>query len=224
MKFKRINENVIRCVITKEEMYEYGMEVSELVDNRDKAEDFLRKVMQEARYELDYKTSGGALSVQIALLPEGDVAMTIAESMPDQIENQMNRLKAYIEDFQKVLKQKVDEQNDPKKGEGKKANNVVQQFNNISEAIWIKCASLDVCMDAASVIDEKCIKASSLYSYKGAYYYRFELSNNENVGELFLSLCEFGQEIFLESQGARVIYEHGRCIVKQDAIATLKNL
>lgn len=224
MKFKRINENVIRCVITKEEMYEYGMEVSELVDNRDKAEDFLRKVMQEARYELDYKTSGGALSVQIALLPEGDVAMTIAEAMPDQIENQMNRLKAYIEDFQRVLKQKVDEQNDPKKGEGKKANNVVQQFNNISEAIWIKCASLDVCMDAAGVIDEKCIKASSLYSYKGAYYYRFELSNNENVGELFLSLCEFGQEIFLESQGARVIYEHGRCIVKQDAIATLKNL
>ena len=224
MKFKRINENVIRCVITKEEMYEYGMEVSELVDNRDKAEDFLRKVMQEARYELDYKTSGGALSVQIALLPEGDVAMTIAESMPDQIENQVNRLKAYIEDFQKVLKQKVDEQNDPKNGEGKKANNVVQQFNNISEAIWIKCASLDVCMDAAGVIDEKCIKASSLYSYKGAYYYRFELSNNENVGELFLSLCEFGQEIFLESQGARVIYEHGRCIVKQDAIATLKNL
>jgi len=224
MKFKRINENVIRCVITKEEMYEYGMEVSELVDNRDKAEDFLRKVMQEARYELDYKTSGGALSVQIALLPEGDVAMTIAESMPDQIENQVNRLKAYIEDFQRVLKQKVDEQNDPKKGEGKKANNVVQQFNNISEAIWIKCASLDVCMDAASVIDEKCIKTSSLYSHKGAYYYRFELSNNENVGELFLSLCEFGQEIFLESQGARVIYEHGRCIVKQDAIATLKNL
>ena len=224
MKFKRINENVIRCVITKEEMYEYGMEVSELVDNRDKAEDFLRKVMQEARYELDYKTSGGALSVQIALLPEGDVAMTIAEAMPDQIENQVNRLKAYIEDFQRVLKQKVDEQNDPKKGEGKKANNVVQQFNNISEAIWIKCASLDVCMDAAGVIDEKCIKASSLYSYKGAYYYRFELSNNENVGELFLSLCEFGQEIFLESQGARVIYEHGRCIVKQDAIATLKNL
>ena len=224
MKFKRINENVIRCVITKEEMYEYGMEVSELVDNRDKAEDFLRKVMQEARYELDYKTSGGALSVQIALLPEGDVAMTIAEAMPDQIENQVNRLKAYIEDFQRVLKQKVDEQNDPKKGEGKKANNVVQQFNNISEAIWIKCASLDVCMDAASVIDEKCIKTSSLYSYKGAYYYRFQLTNTENVGELFLSLCEFGQEIFLECQGARVIYEHGRCIVKQDAIATLKNL
>ena len=70
-------------------MYEYGMEVSELVDNRDKAEDFLRKVMQEARYELDYKTNGGALSVQIALLPEGDVAMTIAESMPDQIEFHM---------------------------------------------------------------------------------------------------------------------------------------
>ena len=224
MKFKRINENVIRCVITKEEMYEYGMEVSELVDNRDKAEDFLRKVMQEARYELDYKTNGGALSVQIALLPEGDVAMTIAESMPDQIENQVNRLKAYIEDFQKILKQKVDEQNAPMKIDNKESNNMVGQFIDTSEAVWIRCESLDVCMDAASIIDVRCIKESSLYSYKGAYYFRFELSNAENVGELFLSFCEFSQEIFLESQGARVIYEHGRCLIESDAIATLNNL
>ena len=107
MKFKRINENVIRCVVSKEEMYDYGLEVSELVDNRDKAEDFLRRVMQEARYELNYKTNGGALSVQIALLPEGDIAMTIAEAMPEQLEAQMNRLKSYLEDFQKVLEGKV---------------------------------------------------------------------------------------------------------------------
>ena len=224
MKFKRINENVIRCVITKEEMYEYGMEVSELVDNRDKAEDFLRKVMQEARYELDYKTNGGALSVQIALLPEGDVAMTIAEAMPDQIENQVNRLKAYIEDFQRVLKQKVEEQNNTNKVESKKPNNIAQQFIDTSEAIWIKCSSLDVCIDTAGVIDEKAIKSSSLYAYKEAYYFRFELSNANGVGELFLSFCEFSEGIFLESQGARIIYEHGRCLVEHDAVATLKNL
>jgi len=51
-----------------------------------------------------------------------------------------------------------------------------------------------------------------------------EISNTEKVGELFLSLCEFGQEIFLEHQGARIIYEHGKCIIDKNAISILKNL
>lgn len=219
MKFKRINENVIRCVVSKEEMYDYGLEVSELVDNREKAEDFLRRVMQEARYELNYKTNGGALSVQIALLPEGDIAMTIAEAMPEQLEAQMNRLKSYLEDFQKVLEGKVIDNNDKIK-EGKK----IQSFVSVSEAFWVECKSLDVCMDVSQIIDEKWINTSKLYSYKGAYYFRMEINDTEKVGELFLSLCEFGQEIFLEHQGARVIYEHGKCIIDKDAIAILKNL
>lgn len=219
MKFKRINENVIRCIVSKEEMYNYGLEVSELVDNRDKAEDFLRRVMQEARYELDYKTSGGALSVQIALLPEGDVAMTIAEAMPEQLEAQMSRLKSYLEDFQKVLEGKIIDSKDKTK-EGTK----IQSFVSVSEAFWVECSSLDVCIDIARIIDEKWISTSSLYSYKGAYYYRMEISDTEKVGELFLSLCEFGQEIFLEHQGARIIYEHGKCIIEKDAVSTLKEL
>lgn len=219
MKFKRINENVIRCVVSKEEMYHYGLEVSELVDNRDKAEDFLRRVMQEARYELNYKTNGGALSVQIALLPEGDVAMTIAEAMPEQLEAQMNRLKSYLEDFQKVLEGKVVEHNDKAKEATK-----IQSFVSVSEAFWVECESLEVCLDIAKIIDEKWINTSKLYSYKGAYYFRMEINDTEKVGELFLSLCEFGQEIFLEHQGARVIYEHGKCIIDKDAIETLKIL
>lgn len=219
MKFKRINENVIRCVVSKEEMYDYGLEVSELVDNRDKAEDFLRRVMQEARYELNYKTNGGALSVQIALLPEGDIAMTIAEAMPEQLEAQMNRLKSYLEDFQKVLEGKVLDNNDKVK-EGKK----IQSFVSVSEAFWVKCKSMDVCLNIANITDESNIKASSLYSYKGAYYFRMEIKDTDHVGELFLSLCEFGEDIFLEHQGAVLIYEHGKCIIDKDAIETLKIL
>ena len=219
MKFKRINENVIRCVVSKEEMYDYGLEVSELVDNRDKAEDFLRRVMQEARYELNYKKNGGAISVQIALLPEGDIAMTIAEAMPEQLEAQMNRLKSYLEDFQKVLEGKVLDNNDKVK-EGKK----IQSFVSVSEAFWVKCKSMDVCLNIANITDESNIKASSLYSYKGAYYFRMEIKDTDHVGELFLSLCEFGEDIFLEHQGAVLIYEHGKCIIDKDAIETLKIL
>lgn len=221
MKFKRINENVIRCVVTKEEMYDYGLEVSELVDNRDKAEDFLRKVMQEARYELNYKTSGGALSVQIALLPEGDVAMTIAEAMPEQLEAQMNRLKTYLEDFQKILEDKVTDNNENGIDQ---IGTKVQSFVSVSEAFWIECETLDTCLDIAKVIDTSVIKASSLYSYKGAYYFRMEISEAENVGELFLSMCEYSKEIFLEHQGARMIYEHGKCIIEKDAVETLTAL
>ncbi|MCR4611883.1 MAG: adaptor protein MecA [Lachnospiraceae bacterium] len=224
MKFTRLNDNVIRCVISKEEMYDYGIEISEIVDNRDKAEDFLRKVMQEARYELNYKTQGGALSVQIAVLPEGDVAMTIAEALPEKIESQMNILKHYLEDFQKVLDQKISEKKKSESKEESKPGDVVKSFISVTEAVWVRCDSMDTCMDIANIIDENVIRSSALYTYKDEYYYKLEIADGEKIGELFLSFCEYGEEIFLEHEGAVMIYEHGRCLIAKDAIATLRNL
>ena len=223
MKFTRLNENVIRCVITKEEMFDYGIEISEIVDNREKAEDFLRRVMQEARYELDYKTQGGALSVQIAVLPEGDVAMTIAETLPEKLESQMNLLKQYLEEFQKILEQKVEE---AKAAEQEQQGNVVGSFISIEEGFWLRMKSMDACITAAEVLDDAIIKASSLYSYKDEYYFRLEIDDNSDgkVGRLFLKLCEYSEEIFLDHEGAAIIFEHGRCILPEAAIPTLRQL
>ena len=221
MKFTRLNENVIRCVITKEEMFDYGIEISEIVDNRDKAEDFLRRVMQEARYELDYKTQGGALSVQIAVLPEGDVAMTIAEASPERVENQVNLLKKYLEDFQRILEQKVVEENAKPK---KTASETVKEFIAVTEAVWVRMASMDVAIKLAEIVNGDFIKTSALYSYKDEYYLRLKITPSDQIGELFLSLCEYGEELFLEHEGAAMIYEHGRCLIKQDAVSTLKSL
>ena len=221
MKFTRLNENVIRCVISKEEMFDYGIEISEIVDNRDKAEDFLRKVMQEARYELDYKTQGGILSVQIAVLPEGDVSMTIAEALPEKIENQMNMLKNYLEDFQKILEKKVEEQ---KNTAPQTPIDAVKNFLSTYEAFFLRCKNMDACINVAQAIPEHLIKSSVLYSYKDEYYFRVEIHADEKVGELFLTLSEYTEEIFVEDDGASMIYEHGKCIIKKDAIKTLNSL
>ncbi len=223
MKFTRLNENVIRCVITKEEMFDYGIEISEIVDNREKAEDFLRKVMQEARYELDYKTTGKALSVQIAILPEGDVAMTIAEGIPDKAENQLQMLKHYLEDFQRLLEQKVAEKQEVEKKEPAKQ---VGSFISVAEGFWIKCDSLDACINLATSIDDTILKASSLYSYKEEYFFRMEIEGSEtkSVGGLLMNLCEYCDEFFLDHEGAPLIYEHGRCILANDAVSTLRDL
>lgn len=221
MKFKRLNDNVIRCVITKEEMYDYGIEINEIVDDRDKAEDFLRRVMQEARYELDYKTNGGALSVQIAVLPEGDVAMTIAESSPEQIENQMNMLKAYLEDFTKLLEQRAIEK---KNIESRTPAELIKTSITTDKGLWVRVDNMDECIDLAGVIDDNLIMKSQLYSYRDWYFYRIEIKQDCSVGELFLNLSEYGEEVFLENEIVALIIEHGRCILANDAISTLRKL
>lgn len=227
MKFTRINENAIRCVITKEEMFDYGIEISEIVDNRDKAEDFLRRVMQEARYELDYKTNGGALSVQIAVLPEGDVAMTIAEADPSRIVSQMKMLKDYLEDFQRILEGKVVAQNSQKGVPAKQEEeslSPIQSFISVAEPLWVRCESLDECIKIAELSGDISVRKSSLYSYKDEYYLRVEIKEAETIGRFLLAICEYGKEVFFDYDGTTIINEHGKCIIKKDAIYTLKNI
>ena len=224
MKFTRINENAIRCVITKEEMYDYGIEISEIVDNRDKAEDFLRRVMQEARYELNYKTSGGALSVQIAVLPEGDVAMTIAEADPSRIVGQMKMLKDYLEDFQRILEGKVAEQKGIPAKQEQEPLSPIQSFISVAEPLWVRCESLDECIKIAELSGDISVRKSSLYSYKDEYYLRVEIKEAETIGRFLLAICEYGKEVFFDYDGTTIINEHGKCVIKKDAIYTLKNI
>ena len=48
MRFQKINENSVRCIITQEELDARGVVVEELIANKEKASQFLKYVLKEA--------------------------------------------------------------------------------------------------------------------------------------------------------------------------------
>ncbi len=223
MRFEKISENTITCFVSKEEMYEFGVNAAELVDNRNLAEDFLRRVMQEARYEADFKTTGGALSVQIAMLPEGDLSLTISESkdgsLPELDNNFLEQFKKVREFAEKMAKgvqaEEVKEENEDKVPVG---------TFSLDEKVWIAISRLEECFEVAKLLSNEKIKNTWLYSYKDKYWLRLDIEKDKFIGDVFLALCEYSQEMFLESKGGMPIVEHGKCLIESNAVQVLADL
>ncbi len=99
MRFQKLSNNSIRCIISQEEMDEKGLGIDDLMDNREKAEDFLRYILQEARYAVDFRTNGNVLNVQLSIMPDGDVSMMISDDEDSAIRNMIAEMRNHLAAF-----------------------------------------------------------------------------------------------------------------------------
>lgn len=80
MEFKRINENTVSCIITQEDMDEQGIVLQDLLEKKKEAMDFLHEVVERAEEEVDYKPSGEITPMQIAILQDQSICITLSEN------------------------------------------------------------------------------------------------------------------------------------------------
>jgi len=80
MEFKRINKDTITCIITEDDMDEQGIKLEDLFEKKKEAMDFLHDVMKKAEEEVDYKPSGAFMPMQITVLPDHSISLTLTEN------------------------------------------------------------------------------------------------------------------------------------------------
>ena len=100
MKFKKIGEDKIRCVITKEEMEQNGMELGDFVSDQEKTQSFIRDILAEACETLGIETHAKAYSVQMTVMPQGDVALLISPDSSSGLATAIEDLKKYLTGLQ----------------------------------------------------------------------------------------------------------------------------
>lgn len=112
MKFKKISDTTIRCIISQQEMWEKGIEIDDFLDHRDKTEEFLRDIVERARDELDMDTIGHAFSVQMSVLRSGDISLLIVEDEEGKMQHRLEDFRERLLGFQKIMQeaQKMAEQ------------------------------------------------------------------------------------------------------------------
>lgn len=79
MKFRRIDDETVRCVLTEEDMRENGIEMDDFFKDRDKVRGFLEQLVERAKVEVGYEAKHGMLSLQIVPLPHNAVSITFSE-------------------------------------------------------------------------------------------------------------------------------------------------
>ena len=80
MEFKRIDNETVNCIITEDDMDEQGITIEDLFEKRKEAMDFLHDVMRKAQEEVDYKPTGSITPLQITVLPDHTISLTLSET------------------------------------------------------------------------------------------------------------------------------------------------
>ncbi|MCH4192864.1 MAG: adaptor protein MecA [Butyrivibrio sp.] len=92
MKFTRINKDTVNCIITEDDLDEQGIKLEDLFERKKEAMDFLHEVVERASEEVDYKPSGSYTPMQITILPDHSISLTLSENATGAFEEIMKNL------------------------------------------------------------------------------------------------------------------------------------
>lgn len=243
MKFTKLNENSIRCIISQDEMVEYGVNLDDLMDDREKAEDFLRVILDEAKTEVDFHTSGEALNVQLSIMPDGDIALMISDDQNAAIRAMLSQFKDKLKDFSELInEEKSKKENVHKKGttevkpyEPTPFDQIVETTKEVLEAaaeddplemtLWSEYEQLDDCIRLAKALYALGDVDSQLYKFDGYYFLSMTLvQTKRQMAKNVFAVAEYSRQVFNDASLAARLHEHGTLILKDHALRDLREL
>ena len=88
MKIEKVNENQIRCTLTREDLAERQIKLSELADGSDKAKSLFRDMMQQASNEFGFEANDIPLMVEAIPISAESIILVITKvEYPEELGN-----------------------------------------------------------------------------------------------------------------------------------------
>ncbi len=223
MRFKKINDKSIKCYISQEELDEQGMHIDDLMDDRAKAETFLRYILQQAKYEVDFDTNGEALNVQLSILPDGDIQLMISDDRETAIRGMLSELGEKMKSFTESLETKKKEL----ETSSEKTTDVTDEDVDavLDTDFWAVFSSMEEAILLSKKIAPIYSCDSCLYKYHDSYYLALSVSmtRRELAGLAFI-MAEYSSSIYMDNPGMLQLSEHGELILPRDAVYCLSSL
>lgn len=96
MKIERINDNQIRCTLSKEDLRERGLEISELAYGSEKAKTLFRDMMQQANRELGFEVGDIPLMVEAIPISTKSLMLIITKiEDPDELDTRFSNFSSF---------------------------------------------------------------------------------------------------------------------------------
>lgn len=248
MKLERVNDHQIRCTLTKADLADRQLKLSELAYGSDKAKILFRDMMQQASYELGFEANDIPLMIEAIPLSSESIILIItkvedpdeldtrfanfAPNIHDESDDAISEIMKSVEaempevlDLFKKLSQEVSK--NPEILEEAKERLIKQASEATELSKAFSFTSLAEVIKAAKVINKVYHGRNSLYRDDAMGTYVLALSKSDHTMEEFTKICnclsEYGK-MQMSSPAIESYYgEHGNCIVEDNAIETLLN-
>lgn len=224
MTFKKINEDTICCILSENDMMDYGVELEDFLMNKEKVQGVLHNIVERAVEELGLQMQKGLLSLQIVPLPDKSLSIMFSEKGQTSVIDFINQMKKLIENLKNDANA-IKEQQEKKDSDTKKKKAVKSGESDRGLRIF-EFHSLDEAAGFCSYIPTKCKVTSQLYRDPHTNTYLLTFTKSKLSKKDFAAVCaravEFGTYISDDPARAAYLEEHMEHIVEEKAVKALR--
>ena len=246
MKLEKLNDNQIRCTLTKADLADRQIKLSELAYGSEKAKSLFRDMMLQANAEFGFEANDIPLMIEAIPMPNDCIVLIITKvSDPEELDTRISKnapgrtetLDKAAEPKKTVTPEGADEVLDLFKRmveqhlkgtpEEKKEEERVTVADDIDLTRLYCFGDLDSIIDAAHVLKNYYHGENRLYKNNARKLYYLVLSKSSHTPEEFNKICniltEYGSnEPYTKSMEA-YMSEHYDLVIKKDALQKLLN-
>lgn len=245
MKIEKINDNQIRCTLTKEDLANRELKLSELAYGTDKAKSLFRDMMQQASYEFGFEANDIPLMIEAIPLSSESIILIItkvedpeeldtrfakfAPANPDDEAAGNSPIAPQLEGADDILGLFNKIRDAKKKAAEKKADapqETTEQTFNLTRLY--KFHDLDSVIHVARVLQNHYNGKNSLYKNVSKKEYHLIVSKSEHTPEEFNKICNILSEYGTNSKFVHTMEayytEHMDCIVSSKALQKLSKI
>ena len=243
MKIEKVNENQIRCTLTREDLASRELKISELAYGTEKAKTLFRDMMRQANFEFGFEAEDIPLMIEaIPLNTECIVLIITKVEDPEELDTRFSRFAPSVTEESDMEDADYQYAEDP-------SNEILDLFRNMQtdqentdaksqdgnasatrvHTRIFQMSSLQQVMDVATVIAGSYQGVSSLYKNeqrgRNAGGYLLVLTQGPESNEVFDRVCnivsEYGIPQRIVSGSAAFLTEHCDVLIAGDAVHAL---
>ena len=225
MKIEKINDNQIRCTLTKEDLADRQIKLSELAYGSEKARGLFKDMIQQANYEFGFEANDLPLMVEAIPLSEEKLILQITKvEYPEELDTRFSRFSEPDED---VLEQiGFEEENSISK---KGAAEVLEESEpkQVDLGKMFEFRTLEQVARLSQVLSGFYFGPNDLYKSNKTNRFYLMLTKGEHTLEEFNKVCNVAAEYAIQKKYSPAIHahfkEHEKLLVEVDALNVLSS-
>lgn len=233
MKIEKLNENQIRCTLTKEDLASRQLKLSELAYGTEKAKRLFREMMQQANFQFGFEAEDIPLMIEaIPMNAECVVLLITKVEDPEELDTRFSHFSPAESDLED------DEADDYYDSDGDDMLDMLHRLqpstpseDGSAEAALanhtrtFRFQALSDVMDAAAQVGGACPCPNGLYKDADGKSYLLTVSGGNAAPEVFNRICniltEYGTVKRGSDAGHTFLEEHGEALLPENALQKL---
>ena len=219
MKIEKLNDNQIRCTLTRADLADRQIKLSEIVCGSDKAKSLFQDMMEQAAAEFGFEAENMPLMIEAVPAPSDSLVLVITKvEDPEELDSRFQKLDSALQNLEHRKPNALDKLAGAD-GDSTENKYLVRLFS---------FSTLDCAIHACQLLKNLYQGASTLYKDPPNNLYILALTMSDYSASDFNKICnmlsEYGSTERVNGAILAFLEEHCEVIGANDAVKQLGNL